>query len=81
MGDKMKISISFNDDNKKETDGLDLKLENNTLVVTGNSEDLTEFADIIYNLVKEESSTHIHLDKSTLLSNDSSISEIIIDKK
>ena len=78
-----KITKYFLDNNlfnNNESNGLLLKIEANNLIIEGNSRDLVELADILVSISKNKDNTHIHLDELSLISNNSDIKEIIIEK-
>ena len=80
-----KITEYFNNNNlfdSENTDGLSIKMENNSLIIDGNSKDLVELADILISICKEKNKeTHIHIDTTTLVNKNSEIEEIIIQKR
>jgi hypothetical protein len=62
-------------------DGIDIKLDNNELVIKGNKEDLLELSKYINDLaLSDNEKDHIHLDDLTIVSDKSNIKEIIIEK-
>ena len=62
-------------------DGLMIKKDNNTILISGTSDDLQDFIDYITKLINEKSiNSHIHLDDLTLISKSSEIKELIIEK-
>ena len=77
-----KITEYFEKNNlfdSEKASGLNIKNDNETLLIKGNSRDLIEFADILTSLALEKTiRAHIHIDDSTLLNKKSSFSEIII---
>ena len=79
-----KITEYFEKNNlfdSNESNGLTIKNESNTLIIKGNSRDLIELADLLTNLAKSKTKgSHIHIDNSTLISKESNIKEIIIEK-
>ena len=67
-------------DNK--SDGLEVNYISNELNIKGSQSDLLELADYILSLaLSDNNEDHIHLDDLTLISDDSDIKEIIIEKK
>ena len=78
------ITTFFEENNlfdNSTSDGLEIKKEDNAILIKGNSKDLVELADLLVNVAKsKEQDTHIHIDDLTLLSNKSEFKEIIIEK-
>ena len=63
-------------------DGIKISLDNNELVIKGNKEDLLELSNYINNIVlSKKEKDHIHLDELTIISNNSKIKSIIIEKE
>ncbi|MBQ6546541.1 MAG: hypothetical protein IJL74_00905 [Bacilli bacterium] len=78
-----KITEYFEENNlfdESSSTGLKIKKDNDTLLIKGDSRDLVMLADLLVNVAKEESS-HVHVDESTLLAQDSEIKEVIIEKE
>ena len=66
-------------DNK--SNGLEVNYISNELNIKGSQSDLLELADYIISLaLSDNNEEHIHLDDLTLISDDSEIKEIIIEK-
>ena len=62
--------------------GIKISLDNNELIIKGNKLDLMELANYINDLAKSDLIIdHIHLDELTLIDNNSSIKNIIIEKE
>ena len=79
-----KITDYFEEKNLFEntaSEGLKVKIESKTLLITGDSRDLTEFADLLVNVAKNKEENHIHIDNLTLLDKTSDVNEIIIEKE
>lgn len=74
----------FKDNNlftDKESKNINISIENNTIIIKGSQIDLIELADIIISVSKDErENLHIHIDKNTLINNESDYNEIIIEK-
>ena len=61
--------------------GLLVKKNSNSLVITGDSTDLQELNGLISTLIESNNkNNHIHIDDLTILNNDSDFNEIIIEK-
>lgn len=61
--------------------GLLVKKNSNSLVITGDSTDLQELNRLISTLIENNNkNNHIHIDDLTILNNDSDFNEIIIEK-
>ena len=79
-----KITKYFNDNNLFKNNNYEELLidkNDNAITIKGSAPYLVELADILVSIAKEESKTsHIHLDNSTIISNESEIKEIIIEK-
>ena len=64
-----------------DNNGIKIKINNKELLIQGTKEDLIDLADYINRIANsKEEIDHIHLDELTLLSNDSEIKELIIEK-
>lgn len=65
-----------------KNDGLIISEDNKEVLVKGSKEDLLELANYIKGVaLSNEEKDHIHLDDLTLLSKDSEIKQIIIEKE
>ena len=65
-----------------KNDGIQIKMDDQELIIKGSSRDLVELADVLVSVaVSKEKREHIHLDTDTILNHDSEISEIIIEKE
>ena len=61
--------------------GITITNDNNEIVITGNQLDLIELADYIVSVaLSENKNDHLHLDDLTLVSKDSKIENLIIEK-
>lgn len=80
-----KITDYFEKNNlfdNNNSEGLKVKTEAKTLLISGNSRDLVSLADLIVNVAQEkEKSVHVHIDDLTLLDKESDFQEIIIEKE
>lgn len=65
---------------KNEEDGLMISLKDNTLIISGNPDNLIELSDLLVSLALSGNQTgqHWHVDKISLVSEKSEISEMII---
>ncbi len=64
-----------------ESNGIDLNLAGDELLIKGSKGDLLELANYIINIaLSKNNNDHIHLDGSTIIDEDSSIKKIIIEK-
>ena len=62
--------------------GLNIELNNDTIVIKGSKLDLVELANYIVNVaVSNNNSDHLHLDELSLISNESQIRNLIIEKE
>lgn len=62
--------------------GINIKLEDNELLIKGNKEDLLELAEYINKVAtSNENIDHIHLDELTLIDKNSVIKNLIIEKE
>ena len=64
--------------------GLDISLiDNKELIIKGTSEDLIELSDLLISLAtsNSENGEHFHIDDLTFISENSQITDIIIEKK
>ena len=70
------------DPNQKQSNGLQINLDKNELLIKGDKVDLIELANYILNTaLSEEKKDHIHLDELTLLDKNSKIHNLIIEKE
>ena len=71
--------------NKNEDDkmnGIIIKQEKKEILIKGTKEDLLDLANTITTIANsKEKQDHIHIDKYTLLDNNSEIKELIIEKE
>lgn len=64
-----------------KNNGLNIKLEGNELVVKGYQSDLIEFSNYIKEIANSTSDKdHLHIDELTLISKESDIKSLIIEK-
>ena len=76
---KKLIEDNYSNDNYE---GINISMINNELLIKGNKSDLLELANYIVDVaLSDNNNDHIHLDKNTLMSNDSNINELIIEKE
>ena len=63
--------------------GLNISLTSNKeLIINGTSEDFIELSDLLVSLaISKNNDNHFHIDELTLINDNSSIKEIIIEKK
>ena len=62
--------------------GLNISLTSNKeLIINGTSEDFIELSDLLVSLAMSKTNDHHHIDELTLINDNSSIKEIIIEKK
>lgn len=63
--------------------GLNISLTSNKeLIINGTSEDFIELSDLLVSLAMSKTTNdHLHIDELTLINDNSSIKEIIIEKK
>lgn len=61
--------------------GLNISLTSNKeLIINGTSEDFIELSDLLVSLAMSKTNDHLHIDELTLINDNSSIKEIIIEK-
>ena len=61
---------------------MNIKYSDNEVLITGNKEDLLEFAEYINKVANSENEKdHIHLDDLTLIDSNSEVKNLIIEKK
>ena len=61
--------------------GINLSITNGELLIKGNEEDLNELVEYIERIITSKNANdHIHLNEETLISNNSEIKELIIEK-
>lgn len=61
--------------------GLNISLTSNKeLIINGTSEDFIELSDLLVSLAMSKINDHFHIDELTLINDNSSIKEIIIEK-
>ena len=61
--------------------GLNISLTSNKeLIINGTSEDFIELSDLLVSLAMSKPNDHLHIDELTLINDNSSIKEIIIEK-
>ncbi|MBR3162389.1 MAG: hypothetical protein IKF19_06640 [Bacilli bacterium] len=82
---KYKITEYFEKKNlfskNQTTKGLKIKEESNSLLISGNSRDLVQLADLLVNVaLAKEKTSHLHIDNLTILDDDSDYHEIILEK-
>ena len=82
---KYKITEYFEKNNlfskNQTTKGLKIKEESNSLLISGNSRDLVQLADLLVNVaLAKEKNSHLHIDNLTILDDDSDYQEIILEK-
>ena len=64
------------------TDGLEIRIDQDELVLKGSKQDLLELADYIRNVAESpKKQDHIHLDNLTLISKRSNIKNLIVEKE
>jgi hypothetical protein len=62
--------------------GINISLNDSELIIKGNKEDLLELIDYISRIANSKNEKdHIHLDENSLIDNNSSIKELIIEKE
>ena len=67
---------------KESFDGLNICLLDNELLIKGNKRDLVELADTIMKVASSNlKNDHIHLDELTIIDENSSIKNLIIEKE
>jgi hypothetical protein len=60
---------------------MNIKCSDNEVLITGNKEDLLEFAEYINKVANSENEKdHLHLDDLTIVDKDSEIKNLIIEK-
>ena len=60
---------------------MNIKYSDNEVLITGNKEDLLEFAEYINKVANSENEKdHLHLDDLTIVDKDSEIKNLIIEK-
>lgn len=65
-----------------KNNGLNIKLEGNELVVKGYQSDLIEFSNYIKEIANSvNDKDHMHIDELTLISNESEIKSLVIEKE
>ena len=63
------------------TNGIDINIIDNELIVKGDKEDLLELANYINKVANSSlEKDHLHLDNLTIINNNSKIKELIIEK-
>ncbi len=61
--------------------GINIRLDNNELVISGNKDDLLELSNYIKEIALSSNlKDHLHLDDLTIIDKDSKINNIIIEK-
>ena len=67
---------------EESNNGIIINTNNNELVIKGNKTDLIELADYIVDIaLSDNKKDHIHIDENILISNESEIKELIIEKE
>ena len=62
--------------------GITITSSDNEVLIKGNKDELRELAEYITNVANSTNSNdHIHLDNLTIISNDSPVKELIIEKE
>ena len=75
------LSDKKTDVNTADSIGIDISLNNNELLIKGSKIDLLELANYIVNIALSNNAfDHLHIDNSTLVTDSSSIQELIIEK-
>ena len=64
-----------------EYTGVILNCSENEIVIKGKKIDLIELADLILSVALDKSDNHLHIDDLTLISKESVINNLIIEKK
>lgn len=64
-----------------ESNGINISCDNNEVLISGSSYDLVELASYLVDVSLSSDNDHIHLDNLTIVSDKSSVKNIIIEKK
>lgn len=70
-------NYSFSDN----SNGINISLDNNELLIKGSGSDLVDFADYILDVALSNSKDHLHLDELTVVNKNSNINNIIIERE
>ena len=65
----------------QDNNGIEVKFHDKEIIIKGNQSDLLELSNYIKKIADEKGNNHIHLDELTLLSTNSNIKELIIEKE
>lgn len=73
--------LNATSEEKNKSSGINIIVDDNEVLIKGSKEDLIELSDYIKKIALLGEGDHIHLDELTIISNESMIENLIIEKE